>query len=209
MAARGRSERSRRERGRKERPVVLVVCEGETELAYFKDIKQRFRANWIEVYKPHCSDPKGLVAAARRKRRELAAKGLSVEAWAVFDAESREAQEHRAYAEAIAWADDCGVRVANSSPSFEYWILLHYAPGVLVDSPEEAERELRKPGRIPGYAKPKLPLGELWEMYLSGLPSKAAERRRAQLVEEGTTPLMGRPVTYVDQLVDGLSAIAG
>lgn len=208
MAARGKSERSRRERKRQERPVVLVVCEGETELRYFKDVKQRFRASWLEIYKPHCNDPKGLVAAARRKKSELAKMGLKVDAWAVFDAESREEQESRSYAEAIALAEKNGMHVANSSPCFEYWVLLHYAPGVLVDSPEDAERELRKAGRIPDYAKPDLPLGVLWDIYISGAPSEAARRRRANLAEEGVDARLARPVTYVDELVDRLCDIA-
>ncbi len=209
MAAKGRSERSRRERKRQERPVVLIVCEGETELRYFKDIKQRFRANWMEVYKPHCNDPKGLVGACRRKKRELTTKGLRINAWVVFDAESRKDQEARSYAEAIVHAGKSGIGVANSSPCFEYWILLHYAPGALVDSPEDAERELKKSGRIPDYRKPELPLDILWDIYVSGVPSKAATRRRAQLIEEGEQERLARPVTFVDQLVDSLAAIAG
>ncbi len=209
MAARGRSERSRREQKRRERPVVLIVCEGETERRYFEDIKRRLRANWIEVYKPHCNDPKGLVNACRRKKRELASSGLSVEPWVAFDAESREEQEARSYADAIKDAKKNGISVANSSPCFEYWILLHYAPGALVDSPKDAERELRKAGRISGYVKPELPLACLWDTYAAGIPSEAAARRRAWLEEEGEVVRLARPVTYVDQLVDYLVQVAG
>lgn len=142
------------------------------------------------------------------KRRELLGKGLVVKAWVVFDAESREEQESRSYHEAIKQAEAQGIQVANSSPSFEYWILLHYAPGVLVDSPKDAERELRKTGRIPGYAKPVLPLDELWALYCKGLPSKAAAECRNRLSEQGECERLGRPVTYVDVLVDNLVSIA-
>lgn len=207
MSARGRSERSRREIKRLEKPLVLIVCEGETELEYFKDIKQRFRASWIEVYKPHCNDPKGLLAAAVRRRRELVRKGLKVDAWVVFDAESRAEQNKRGYAEAIDAAGNKGICIANSSPSFEYWILLHYAPGILVNEPLDAERELRKAGRIPGYSKPKLPWDELWIKYRDGGPSAAAAKRRQLISDEGKDVRLGRPVTYVDTLVDGLVAI--
>ena len=151
----------------------------------------------------------GIVAAARRRWRELVRKGLYVEPWVVFDAESREDEGPRGYSEAIALAEKAGISVANSSPSFEYWILLHYVPGVLVDSPSDAERELSRDGRIFGYEKPGLPYEDLWTRYLSGAPSKAARARRAALVDDGVNERMGRPVTYVDGLVDRLAEIAG
>lgn len=209
MVVRGRSSRGARGQRRREKPVVLIVCEGETERRYFADIKRRFRANWVEVYKPHCNDPRGIVAAARRRWRELVRKGLYVEPWVVFDAESREDEGPRGYSEAIALAEKAGISAANSSPSFEYWILLHYVPGVLVDSPSDAERELGRDGRILGYEKPGLPYEDLWTRYLSGVPSKAARARRSALADDGVNERMGRPVTYVDGLVDRLAEIAG
>lgn len=209
MAAKGRSERSRREAKRREKPLVLIVCEGETERRYFADIKRRFRASWIEIHKPHCNDPKGLVAATKRMRRELTGKGLNVEAWVAFDAESRAEQESRSYAEAIKLAEAGSIHVANSSPCFEYWVLLHYAPGALVDEPKDAERELRRPERIPDYSKPGLPLEELWDIYRDGRPSAAARARRNRLLEQHENVRLGRPVTYVDELVDRIVDIAG
>lgn len=78
MAARGRSERSRRERRRAERPLVLIVVEGETEERYFADVKRRLRASWIRVERPSRNDPRGLVLAARGMRDDLKHKGLDV-----------------------------------------------------------------------------------------------------------------------------------
>lgn len=101
-----------------------------------------------------------------------------------------------------------GVGAANSGPCFEYWPLLHFAPGAKVYTPEEAEAELKKKGRIPGYDKPNLPCDQLWELYLSGNPSKAAAARRAELSAEGENPAFGRPVTYVDTLVDRIVEIS-
>lgn len=209
MANRGKSERSRREQRREEKPVILIICEGETEELYFADVKRRLRANWIEVRNPHRCDPKGLVSAARRERRALTKKGLRVEPWVVFDAESSEVQDSRGYEEAIAHALKENIGVANSSPCFEYWVLLHYAPGIMVGEPKDAERELKKPGRIPGFKKPDLPHDALWTAYLSGEPSQAARSRREAIVSNGEKPRLGRPVTYVDALVDKLASIGG
>jgi len=206
--ARGKSERSRHEKKRHEKPTVLIICEGETELLYFRDIKRRYRAMWMEPHHPHCNDPKGLVSAAMRKRKELVRKGLKVETWVVFDAESYAEQEARGYAEAIGSAAKNNIQVANSSPSFEYWILLHYVPGIQVIEPREAEKELAKEGRIPSYRKPDLPYDELWEKYLNGTPSAFARKGREAARLEKIDPRMARPVTYVDELVDRLTEIA-
>ena len=154
MAARGRSERSRRERRRAERPLVLIVVEGETEERYFADVKRRLRASWIRVERPSRNDPRGLVLAARGMRDDLKREGLDVRPWVVFDAEARENERARSYGEAMAQADKWGIGVANSSPCFEYWPLLHYSPGIIVESPAQAVAELAKPGRAAGYRKP-------------------------------------------------------
>lgn len=188
---------------------MLIVCEGETEYLYFKNVRSRYRAQWIEPVPSPRHDPKSIVELAKKKSRDLRGKGLDVQTWVVFDAESRMAQEERGYREGIALAKRLGFHVANSSPCFEYWVLLHYVSIINVDDPKDAERELRKPGRIPGYEKPLLPLDELWDKYLSGGPSKAAAERRKALEEDSEDPRMGRPVTYVDELMDGLAAIAG
>ena len=79
----------------------------------------------------------------------------------------------------------------------------------MVLTPADAERELSKDERIPGYRKPRLPFGQLWEIYQIGQPSKAAQRRRLGLESLGEDPRLGRPVTYVDELVDGLAQAYG
>lgn len=209
MAARGRSERSRRERRRAERPLVLIVVEGETEERYFADVKRRLRASWIRVERPSRNDPRGLVLAARGMRGDLKREGLDVRPWVVFDAEARESERARSYGEAMAQADKWGIGVANSSPCFEYWPLLHYSPGIIVESPAQAVAELAKPGRAAGYRKPDLPHEELWQAFMTGGPTSAAERRRETLAECGEDPRMGRPVTYVDRLMGSICGIAG
>lgn len=71
MGGHGRSERSRRERARSERPTILIMVEGETELNYFRYIKRRLRARWIVVEKPSRNDPVNLVLAARNGSARL------------------------------------------------------------------------------------------------------------------------------------------
>lgn len=209
MGGTRRSERSRRERRRSERPVILVVVEGETEEGYFRYAKGRLRAQWLVVEKPSRNDPFNLVLAAKRRATQLAKQGLAVRPWVVFDAEARQDEEARGYGKAIAQAEKYGIGVANSSPCFEYWLLLHFVPGVQVDTPTEAVSELARPGRVEGYRKPELPYEALWETLLSGVPSNAARTRRASYVDDGVDPRMGRPVTYVDELMNEILHAAG
>ena len=207
MAARNQKP-SRRPGGRTEKPVYLIVCEGETEYNYFKEIRKHYRAQWIEPRKSDQPNPKGIIECARRFSRELATKGLDVRVWVVFDAESIQDEVERKYREAIAQAMKAKMNVANSSPCFEYWLLLHFAPGVVVTEPDQAERELGKKDRIPGYDKPNMPFGVIWSLYETGTPSKASRDRREDISVFEGDPRFGRPVTYVDVLVDELVAVA-
>lgn len=201
MAAK-RQVRGRSEGGRSAKPALLIVCEGETEYNYFKDIKSRFRASWMIPFKSDKPDPNGVMECAIREAKRHRAKGLDVQAWIVIDAESEAEEKRRCYRDVLQKAVSKKINAANSSPCFEYRPLLHFSPTVKVYTPDEAESELRKKGRIPGYEKPTLPCDQLWELYQAGVPSAAAAARRAELSDDGENPVFGRPVTYVDVLVD-------
>ena len=195
--------------GRRARPTVLIVCEGETEYEYFKAVRRKFRAQWVIPKLSDESNPAGIMAYASREAKTLAKSGLDVETWLVFDAESEQAAMERSYKEVVRRALRGGMKVANSSPCFEYWPLIHYAPGANVTEPAQAVRELSRAGRVAGYRKPNLPFEELWDIYRTGAPSKAAQARRRDAEEAGDDPRLARPVTYVDELVDRLTSIAG
>lgn len=207
--ARKRKPSGRRPGRRKERPYVLIVCEGDTELNYFKALKSRFRASWLAPEKPDETNPMAILEYAVKKQKKLKGEGRNVETWVVFDSETAAIAKERSYNECIIRALAKNIHVANSSPCFEYWLLIHFEPGIIVFEPSQAERELAKPGRIEGYTKPNLPHDDsLWNIYSSGSPSKAAKNRRANLEELGDNPRFGIPVTYVDTLVDRLFEIS-
>lgn len=209
MGARGRSERARGEKRRQQKPTILVIVEGETELGYFSHVKSRLRAKWITVEKPHCNDSRGLVRAAVMEKRAHEREGLDVHAWVVFDAESRECEGERGYQAAMAEAQRKDVRIANSSPCFEYWLLLHFLPGAQPQTPSEAVGALRRGGGIAGYEKPNLPHDDLWGIFATGKPTAAAEDRRKLIESLREDPRVARPVTYVDQLMGEICEVAG
>jgi hypothetical protein len=125
----------------------------------------------------------------------------------VFDAEDELEEKKRGYRDTLQKLSKSSVNAANSSPCFEYWILLHFVIGIKVYSPSEALRELKRKGRIPNYEKPYLPFNELWTIYKNGKPSTAACAAREEIEISGQNPIFGRPVTYVDKLLDRLSEI--
>ena len=96
MAAK-RRVRGRTEGGRSAKPTLLIVCEGETEYNYFKELKSRFRASWMIPLKSDKPDPNGVMECAAREAKKHCAKGLDVEAWILIDAESEVEEKRRPF----------------------------------------------------------------------------------------------------------------
>lgn len=87
MAAKRRM-RGLAEGGRNAKPALSIVCEGDTEYNYFKDLKGRFRASWMIPLKSDRPDPKGVMGCAEHEVKRYREKGLDVQAWILIDAES-------------------------------------------------------------------------------------------------------------------------
>lgn len=161
--------------------------------------------NGIIVKLSDKSDPLGILAFSKAEEKRLSRNGKLVsETWLVFDAEDSPAREERRYAEAIAKARSAKKRVANSSPCFEYWPLLHYAPNAKAFTTRETLKKLSENDVVPGYKKPILPYDDLWKRYSTGSPSKAARSVRVAVERVGDDPRLATPATYVDELVDRL-----
>lgn len=116
-------------------PRVLVVCEGsKTEVNYFEEIHQESRIPTLHVrviHSPQGQEPQQIVEGAI----DEFGKSKSFErVYAVFDRD-----EHQTYANAIAMAEASNGNLKNeeraavsfeavvSVPSFELWLLLHFA----------------------------------------------------------------------------------
>lgn len=111
---------------------VVVVAEGsKTEPQYFSLIRPRCRVALIEleVVDEPATDPRSLVRRAcaiksngeREYRRTRDPNSLIDEVWCVFDVDA-----HQYLQEACTQANDNGVHLAISNPSFEIWLLLHF-----------------------------------------------------------------------------------
>jgi hypothetical protein len=151
---RNRKSLQRKQGRRHTKPVVLIVCEGQTERDYFEAIRASLRLTTIEIPEDAIGrDPGGLVEYAARRAREDGGYDHII---CAFD---RDSHAHFAAARARIQTLASGrkplpIIEAVSIPAFEFWILLHYertsAPFQDCDA---LITRLRTAGHIPNYAK--------------------------------------------------------
>jgi RloB-like protein len=112
---------------------ILIVCEGEkTETQYFKDLREKRKIHQlqIEIHGKECdSAPIKVVEHAEKMLNEN--KALFDHIWCVFDRDT-----HETFDKAIDKANSINnnikgkkptFNIAFSTPSFEFWFLLHFA----------------------------------------------------------------------------------
>lgn len=132
----------------------LVLCEGETEVKYFKGLishkehRRRLGAVDVNIYKPKDHSPNGLVTEAKNKIKE--AKKLSIPydfVWVVFDKDGH-MDIAKAFNEINTHKAKPKINHAFSITCFEYFILLHF---------ERTTRQFRKCDDIVSAVKKHLP----------------------------------------------------
>jgi hypothetical protein len=114
------------------------------------------------------------------------------EVWAVFDQD-----QHTTVAEAKSLAEQNGIKVGFSKPSFELWLLLHFVLSMkpLINS-DEAEAELKL--KFPAYSKS----GDLTALVpIVSTAIKHGDLLLDKLKEPG---MANYPFTTVQTLVKGL-----
>lgn len=139
----------RRAKSRPPRSVILIVCEGATEEAYFRAIKEHYRhattLNMEITRAPH-SDPVRVV-----EKGKWLNKGKDYDrVYCVVDGDKPDRIEMAR--KRIETRDDLDLIV--STPCFEVWLLLHFDKS---DAPfatcAQACDRLREPRRLLDYAK--------------------------------------------------------
>lgn len=208
----------RRARGSK-RPAqsILIVTEGQvTEPVYFEAIKLKLAVQTveIEVVGAGKGDPRRLAEAALEERKErkkknrtgtlALSKAPDFDAlWIVFDTDVP--VEHGKFHDGVAFASANGVKIADSSPCFEYWLLLHldYTTAQMakfVDVKPRLEAALGS-----SYAKNCKQSAQQIPPLIEklGAAIKHAERVR-KLHEEAGTPPPPNPSTNVDLLIQAI-----
>jgi hypothetical protein len=151
------------------KPIVLIVCEGrQTEPGYFHGLSASVKNPRVTIeIAPETGVPKTIVNFAKKHKKAAddAAKrerddNLRYDTvWCVFDVD-----EHPHIPEARRMANDNGIDLAVSNPSFELWLLLHFRDGpgarqrwevlaMLKKFVEGYDKHVRFADFAPGYPK--------------------------------------------------------
>lgn len=113
----------------RERPTILIVCEGmNTEPSYFNRFKLPF-ASVRSVGEGYNTISLVERAKVLSKRRWWKKKGRQFDqVWCVFDADidPEHPKQAQNFNEAILKAKEYGFNVAYSNQAFEYWLILHF-----------------------------------------------------------------------------------
>lgn len=169
---------------REERLSFLLMCEGKTEKEYFTGMRTG-RGPQLAVDAPK-RDHLGLVREAGRRRSDEY-DGV----WCVLDTELNDRLVH----ELVREAQSSGVNLALSSPSFEFWLILHMKEySRPFQSAREAERELK--AMRPGWSK----AATKFEDFEDGVED-ACERARRLHDGDGLPP---NPSSAVWRLVEAI-----
>ncbi len=136
----------------------LILCEGETEENYFKGLisqekyRRRFASISVEIFKPKDHSPTGLIKHAKKLIKQAKQDRNDYDfVWVVFDRDG-----HHGIPDAFEWArtNKPVIKVALTSPCFEFFILLHFEktsrPFAKCD---DVISHIKKSGYIPGYEK--------------------------------------------------------
>ncbi|HLF67562.1 MAG TPA: RloB family protein [Gammaproteobacteria bacterium] len=108
---------------------IHIICEGETECAYFRKLSQDLRLSSVIVHKGNGSAPISIVAQAI----SLAEKEPDIDhIFCVFDKDEHESFErasHCLIGYQLQKANNIipNIKIFTSIPCFEIWLLLHFA----------------------------------------------------------------------------------
>ena len=152
---RGRSRFRRRPGSREPRSITLIVCEGESEQAYFDAIRIQLKLRTTEVVIPRDQGglaPISVVEYAEGRARE---RGGYDHIFCIFDRDQHESfTRARAKVHALATRprNPLVIRAVTSIPCFEVWVLLHFER---TDAPFAACQNViqRVQMHLPGYQK--------------------------------------------------------
>ena len=103
-------------------PRLLIITEGQTEVAYFNSFKRR--QGPILVVESGQPDPVRLVKLAQARRQDLEVD----QTWIVFDRDKRtnDTKQKARFSQGLAKAEDNQINCAYSNDCFELWLLLHF-----------------------------------------------------------------------------------
>lgn len=132
---------------------IFVLCEGQTEQAYFTNFKSRRTNIDVRVAKAKKTDPLSIISEAKRiiSEKQLDVKNKIDEVWCVVDIDV--AQDNQYVANLMKQAEKNLSNVVISNPCFEVWFLLHFEKLNNSISVKQILRKLKR--NVPDYEKGK------------------------------------------------------
>jgi hypothetical protein len=193
-------KQARRPPFRDPRPVILIVCEGEsTEPEYFDGFWRAARNPRVRIFIPaQHGVPKTLVEVAKQLKKDAQddAKKQNDEnlafdsIWCVCDVD-----EHPHLPDAKQMARDNEIHLAISNPCFELWLLLHFRESPGMQHRDKVRAMLR--GYVPEYDK-----HVEYKTYAAGYPQAVIRARRLYETAESAADSGRNPTTGVYRLTE-------
>ncbi|MFA6409508.1 MAG: RloB family protein [Gammaproteobacteria bacterium] len=193
--------KSRKQANRPLKQAILIMCEGETEAIYFRDMRDDLGLkNVIVEYgnSRHCfgNDPSQILEYALYNRYRYE------KIFCTFDKDN-----HAKYSSTLDRihkldqnrGDKAGIKAINSVPCFEYWLLLHFCSGSSPSTKPMTQVEAKKAIKlhIPSY---KGAMNGLWGITK---PRLDIALRNARLVAKNDN-VSDNPSTRVHELIQDL-----
>ncbi len=205
--ARGRGRQKRNVRISSYNKRGLILCEGQTEENYFKGLvtqathRRKFAAVDVEIYKPENNSPVGLIKKtkdliqlAKRERNEYDF------AWVVFDRD-----QHASIPNAFEMArtNKPEIKIAFTSPCFEFFILLHFEKTTReFGSCDKIISHIKKKGYISDYEKASNLFKTLEHVKDQGLTNcDWLSNRNKMDIEDGVRPYELSAFSNVEELI--------
>ena len=149
------------------RQSLLIVVEGDTESFYFSQLRSECSTHSVQIIvkqKDSENTPKRMVDYAERLNYQREFDKI----WCVFDQDTKK-KAPGSYEEAIQKAKSHKFDIANSSPCFELWFLLHFTFTTRnFENCKQAEDTLRE--HLSDYCKKQEYLKNLFKRLLPQLP---------------------------------------
>lgn len=193
----------RRTAGRKTpRSITLIVCEGETERAYFQAVRVRYGLGNAEVIVAEGNDS-APISVVEHARHRCAEPGGYDKVFCVFDRDAHESFQRacdRVRGLATRTRNPLPIHTAVSIPCFEVWLLLHFER---TDAPfhrcEDVAPRLRE--WVPNYVKGD---AEILRPCLERLPAALSN---ADWLEQRAVANNSNPYTSVQRVLRHFAAV--
>lgn len=183
----------RKHGGKKVPPVLVVVCEGNTEVAILNEL----RATWgISSAKIALAGDQGVPSSVVKRAVALSKKNKTAEIWVVFDRD-----EHGSWARAIDRAHARSFKLGITNPCVELWGLLLHRSQTAPLTRQDAQKELA--AVHPGFHHGKSPYFDL-DTVLANLSEAHPRAKKLLATAQELAEPYGNPTTRFHELVERL-----